>query len=926
MRAGRVRLSRGRELGLRMAEKVWEILRILAAFSAIAAAQTPAAPVRVEVRDTTGAPLEAAVRLVPAQGAAREGRADAQGSATFDAVPYGAYRVEVRQKGFAEQTAPLDIRGAAPVVLRVTLELRASRFSVDVVGSTPLGAEDQPLEQIPAPVVRLKRDDLDESGAAAAPDLLNRRLNGVHINEIQGNPYQPDVNYRGYTASPLLGTPQGLSVYLDGVRLNQPFGDVVSWDLIPLQAVADATLMPGSNPLFGLNTLGGALSLRTKDGLSDPGTTLELSGGSFGRKVASLEHGGSAGNGWNWYGTGTLFFEDGWRPSSPSDVRQFFGRVGRNRGRSQISLGLGYDNNSLTGNGLQEMRLLEQDYASVYTKPDITNNRAVFANLAGRTVFSNGLTFSGNAYYRFLRSRTLNGDINEDSLSESVYQPNAAERAALTAAGYTGFPVSGANASNTPFPSWRCIAQALLGDEPAEKCNGLLNSTGLRQHNYGFAGQLSSTGPAGGLRNQWTIGAAFDRSLSGFRQLSELGYLTPDRGINGVGAFGDGVTGGTEDGEPFDTRVGLDGRTHTASIYATDTLRLTRQLFVTVAGRYNHTTLRNLDRIVSGPGSLDGTHTFGRFQPAVGFTYSPHGLVNFYANYSEASRAPTSIELGCADPAEPCKLPNAMAGDPPLRQVVTRTMEAGVRGGLEGHPRWSAGWFRASNRDDILFVASTQTGYGYFKNFGRTQRQGLELSVDERIRAVTFGANYTFLDATYQSTEAVSGTGNSTNTAVVEGGAGLDGTIDVQPGDRIPLTPRHQWKGYVHAQAARRLSFDLGVVGMSRSYARGNENNLHQPDGVYFLGPGESPGYAVVQAGARFRASQRFELFVQATNLLNRRYYTAAQLGATGFTAQGSFLARPFPSVDGEYPQQQSTFYAPGAPRAVTGGVRIRLF
>ena len=75
--------------------------------------------------------------------------------------------------------------------------------------------------------------DIEASGALDLSDFLNRRFNGVFVNEMQGNPFQPDLNYRGYTASPLLGTPQGLSIYMDGVRLNQPFGDVVSWDLIP---------------------------------------------------------------------------------------------------------------------------------------------------------------------------------------------------------------------------------------------------------------------------------------------------------------------------------------------------------------------------------------------------------------------------------------------------------------------------------------------------------------------------------------------------------------------------------------------------------------------------------------------------------------------------------------------------------------------
>ena len=115
----------------------------------------------------------------------------------------------------------------------------------------------------------------------------------MYINENQSNPFQPDLNYRGYTASPLLGTPEGISVYLDGVRQNQPLGDVVGWDLIPKIAISEAALIPGSNPVFGLNTLGGAVSLQTKDGLSAPGGSLQLNGGSFGRVTGSGEYGGS---------------------------------------------------------------------------------------------------------------------------------------------------------------------------------------------------------------------------------------------------------------------------------------------------------------------------------------------------------------------------------------------------------------------------------------------------------------------------------------------------------------------------------------------------------------------------------------------------------------------------------------------------------
>ncbi len=309
--------------------------------------------------------------------------------------------------------------------------------------------------------------------------------------------------------------------------------------------------------------------------------------------------------------------------------------------------------------------------------------------------------------------------------------------------------------------------------------------------------------------------------------------------------------------------------------------------------------------------------------PAAGLTFSPSRDVNLYVGYSEGSRAPTSIELGCADPNEPCKLPNAMAGDPPLNQVVTRTWEAGVRGSREGWS-WNAGVFHAENRDDILFVSSTQTGFGYFKNFGRTQRQGIELGLSGRLGRIDIGAGYTYLDATYQSPETIDGTGNSTNSSAVAGGKGLEGTIDIEPGDRLPLVPRNSFKAYADVKATSRLSIDLDLVSVSSSFARGNENNAHQPDGVYYLGPGTSPAYAVASLGARYQLLSWLQLLAQINNLFDTHYYTAAQLGPTGFTATGNFIARPFPEVSAEFPVQQATFYAPGAPTTAWFGARFK--
>lgn len=795
------------------------------------------------------------------------------------------------------------------------------------VTATPLPAFAFDPRTLPVPVQMVSQEQLARSQALNLAQYMNQNLAGVFVNESQGNPFQPDINFRGYTASPLLGTPQGIAVYMDGVRLNQPFGDVVSWDLVPKTAIKTVTLIPGSNPVFGLNALGGALSVRTKDGRGNPGTSIMGSYGSFARKIGEFEHGGASGP-LDWYVTGTIFDEDGWRDVSPSTVRQGFGKLGWQAERTDLKFTAAYADNDLIGNGLQEQTLLARDYSSIYTSPDETHNKSTFLNFEAKHTFSDALMVSGNAYYRNIKTRTLNGDLNDDALDQSVYQPNAAEQAALTAAGYSGFPLIGENAANTPFPRWRCIAQALLNDEPAEKCNGLLNRTASKQENYGVAAQGSWMGAIGGVKNTMTAGAAYDASDVDYTQLSELGYLTPQRTVVGVGAFGDGVTGGDEDGVPYDTRVNLGSRTRTASVYAMDTFALLNDtLNVTVSGRYNHTTVKNRDRIhpITSPETLTADHAFSRLNPAVGFTYAPIEAVSVYGGYAEASRAPSAIELGCSNPDRPCKLPNAFAGDPPLAHVVSRTWEAGLRGSVTeaASLTWSAGLFRSAIRNDILFVADDAAGFGYFKNFGKTRRQGLELSAAGKYSRFQFGGNYSLLDATFRSPEIVGGTGNSTNEEAEDGTPGVDGAIDITPGNKIPLVPRHQLKFHVDYEVAQGLIVGAESLTMSGMYARGNENNAHQPDGVYYIGPGKTKGYTIFALRAQYQVNAHLLLFTRVDNLLDKKHATSAVLGGNGFTADGNFIARRFPAVNGEFPVQQSTFYAPGQPRAVFGGIKV---
>jgi outer membrane receptor protein involved in Fe transport len=892
------------------------VISFLPAFS-----QTPTAEIKLTVKDPSGAAVAATGKLENmASGVSRGFQADVNGTADLTNVAPGRYRLEVSHSGFTTSSEVIDLQPSALLTREVTLSVGASSFNLNVVEATPLAGFDVPVNNIPAPVQSASAEELHRSGSLDLADFLNKRLAGVNVNESQENPYQPDVNYRGYAASPLLGTPEGVSVFMDGVRMNQPFGDVVSWDLIPKVAIQQATLMPGSNPLFGLNTLGGALAVQTKDGNSQPGTSITVTGGSNNRRAVEMEYGGSNKGSLNWYLAGNIFHDDGWRPLSPSDVRQSFAHLGWQGSKTSVGLSLSYSYNDLWGHGPQEQRLLATDYASGYTLSDETFNRSPFFNATVRHALTSHVTFSGNAYFRYILSDTFNTDFNSDSLSESMYQPTPADQAALTKAGYTGFPTSGANSSNTPFPYWRCIAQVLQYAEPAEKCDAFLTRSWTKQSNYGAAGQLTWSTTRGRIQNQFTPGFAVDHSSLDFKQNQQFAYINPDRTMTGVNGWADGST--NVNGVPFDTRVDLHGNPGTWSLFAADSMTAGKWT-LTASGRYNRATVDNLDRLepAGGPGSLTGKYVFSRLNPAAGVTFTPVASVNAYFSYNEGSRAPTSIELGCADPNNPCHLPNSLVSDPALRQVVTRTLEAGLRGTPERNLNWSVNWFRAGNWDDLLFVASPLANNGYFKNFGKTRRQGATVDVNGRIGHFDLGGDYTFVDATYQSPETIFGAANSTNDA---GTPGVDGNIQIQPGNRIPNIPHHMLKVFAGWQVSQKFFVGADLNAHSSSFGRGNDNNLDQPDGVHYFGNGIAPGYAVIDFSAHYQLRKHMQLFANIDNLLNRHYYTGATLAITGITPQGTYLARPFPPTpSGDFPQIYSTFLSPGAPFAVQGGMKV---
>jgi len=552
-------------------------------------------------------------------------------------------------------------------------------------------------------------------------------------------------------------------------------------------------------------------------------------------------------NGLSYFFAGNQFKEQGWRDSSPSDVAQGFGKLGWSDDKTDVDVSFTGADTDLTGNGYQSQSLLKTfGYESIYTKPDTTKNKLVFINGKVSHWLSDEFLLTTNAYYRRNRTNTLNGDLNGD---------------------------------------W---------DGVTDLNQGVINRTNVKQNSYGAGAQLTWVTD----KNQMIVGASVDASRIKFGQTSQLfDVFDSARGASASATF-----------DVINQDVDLSGRSRTWSVFATDTFNATDKLALTASGRYNNTHVNNKDKLIPvggpGTGSLTGSDTYRRFNPAIGLTYNFVPSLNAYAGYNEGNRAPSIIELGCADPLFPCNLPNAMAGDPPLKQVVAKTFEAGVRGKLSNNVKWSASAYRATNYNDLQFIASSTSGAGYFDNVGKTRRQGIDLGVNGATGDFSWSAGYSFIKATYESTFDIMNDVNSTNVA---------GVITVNPGDNIPGVPKHQLKFRGEWRALPTWTIGASAVIFANQYARGNENNQHQADGVDYFGSGKIGGYGVLNLDTRYTfANTGWQLFAKVNNVFDREYYTSGMLGTNGFDASGAFVG------DGA----NETFLAPGAPRAGWVGLR----
>ena len=701
---------------------------------------------------------------------------------------------------------------------------------VEVVGTTPLPSIGTPINQVPSNVQTGSSNQIDQQQSLDLSEYLDNNLGSVNTSNTVANPYQADVQFRGFTASPLLGTPQGLSVYLDGVRVNEPFGDIVNWDLIPANAIANINLIPGSNPLFGLNTLGGALAVHTKSGAQFPGVKATVYGGSWARRAFEFEAGGeNKENNIDYFVAGNIFKENGWREHSSSDVKQIFGKVGWQNELSDLDLSLALADTMMEGTQAVPLSALNEP-KKAYTYPDSIGNKMVMLNLKGSHFLTDDKLIAGNVYYR--KNRTSGFNSNAASNSSSL--------------------------------------------NPLDTDNQNV-STDTNQHGYGGAFQLTLLNDLAGYKNQFTAGVSADFGRTDFTSDS---FQATVEGHETV----------TVNPQTLLANVRLNTKNDYYGVYATDTFSFTDQLFLTFSGRYNLAKIKlaGFSDTAGTIGDLNGNHRYSRFNPAIGFNYNPSNNLGFYGGYNEGMRAATPVELSCADPATPCQLPNSFAADPPLKKVVAKTWEGGVRGKLDKNVSWNAGVYTTQNNDDIQFIATNAAGtFGFFQNVGKTNRQGLELGLNGKFNALTLAANYGFVDATYESDFTVGSAANSSKNVLDQ--------IQVSKGNRIPGIARHTLKIRAAYDVTPAWNIGTNIVTTSGQFARGDENNQDVN--------GRVPGYAVVNLDTHYSINNNWKLFGKVNNVFDHDYATFGVLGNNIFNGQ------------------DEQFRSPAAPRAAWVGV-----
>ena len=735
---------------------------------------------------------------------------------------------------------------------------------VNVIAASPLLGTGIERDLVPAQTQLFTSPDIAREGSPNALQTLNDQAGGVTLDSASGNPNQPTLMYHGFEASPLQGTPQGVAVYVNGVRFNQPFGDTVNWDLIPDIAI-DRMNLEGSNPVYGLNALGGSLNIQLKNGFTYQGAELVASGGSFGQAQGQFQCGTQRDNESAYIG-GNVLHQDGWRNLQSSDIINVFGDIGWRGDKAEVHLGITAANTVLNGPGTSPVELLNADPRAQFTAPNRISNQYLQLSLSGNYDINETTSLQALAHYSNFLQRVVNGNAPNDTPCN--------DGSGLLCQGGGGYSTTRGGA---PIPDF------LNGGPYAELDDQTTNTNG-----YGASMQVTNMDDVFGWKNHLVGGISFDGAQTEFDGVSYIGGITPVTRV----FVGPGIVI-EEPGTNSPVRVAISNAYWGA--YATDTLELTSKLAMTLAGRFN---AAQIDMNDQGGGDLSGNHYYDHFNPAAGLTYKVTPWLTAYAGYSQANRAPTPAELSCASPTQSCSLANFFVGDPNLKQVVAHTVEAGLRGDFApfegGRLTYNLGLYYTDLQDDIVFVNGVTQGRAFFTNVGQTRRQGIDAGLQIKTDRLLAYINYSTIEATFQS-GFVESAGNNPQ-------ADANGNIAVHPGNRLPGIPANLVKFGAQYRITDAWTVGGTAVAQSGTYLFGDDANLNP----------KLPAYVVLNLNTSYQVTPNIQLFALAQNVTDQKYYTYGTFSPTTsvFLSQAPNATNP-------------RSYSPAAPVGGFVGIRV---
>ena len=454
------------------------------------------------------------------------------------------------------------IAGAAVPAAADTIQLP----TFDVIDTTPLNGGGVDVSQVPASVWQTNAADISTYKDTSVTQTLAREAPGVTVNNVSGNDFQPDVSYRGFDASPVSGTPQGLAVYQNGVRINEAFGDTVNWDLIPANAIDTMAIVSG-DPIFGLNAIGGALTVTMKNGFTWQGFEADLRGGSFGRAMGSFQYGKQVGD-YSVYMALEKISDGGWRVDSGSEITRFYGDVGYKANALETHLNITAADNSFGAAATTPLQLLQNDWGSLYTIPQTTQNSMAMISGTANYAYSDTLSFQGSLYFRSFNQAHVDGNTTDV----------------------------------TPCAPYSCLNGAPVHDTlgqiiPDISQNGAvdlgeIDRSWTQSRSVGASAQAVDKDKLFGHDNTFTIGSSLDYGWTDFNGNSQLGV---------IGAYNNSfpVIGSPyfiDQPDSFLAPVSVQATNLYVGLYALDTFNVSPALALTGGARFNFASINLNDR------------------------------------------------------------------------------------------------------------------------------------------------------------------------------------------------------------------------------------------------------------------------------------------------------------------------------------------